>query len=563
MAKKNHWAAAESYINDVVNGRTLACKWVELACERAISDLKRQRTAAFPYRFDAERANKVCRFTENLPHVKGSKWAGDPIKLQPWQCFVLGSVFGWIGKRNGLRRFRTVYLEIPRKNAKSTLGSAVGLYMLCEDGEHGAEIYSAATTRDQARIIFADAQAMARATAELREHYRLTVNAHNLSVIETGSKFEALSAEGSTLDGLNTHCALVDELHAHKTRAVFDVLEGSTAARAQALLWLITSAGSDRAGICYEQRTYVTKILDRVIQDETYFGIIYTIDDGDSWQEEDSWRKANPNYGVSIYPDDVRRLAQKAAQLPSAQNNFLTKRLNVWVSSNSAWMNMRALEKCIDPELNLDDFAGETCVIGMDLATTKDVCALAIVFRKGDDYFAFGRYYIPEETIENSGNSQYSGWEKTGRLIATPGASTDFAAIEADILALAQKVKPRIVSKDPYQSHFIGTRLTEAGLEVRDVSKSNKLVYSPATKALESLILDKKFHFDGDPVMLWMFSNVVCRTDARENVIPDKDRPENKIDVVDAIVMALVQLLPGEPAEFVSVYESRGILTLD
>jgi phage terminase large subunit-like protein len=256
----------------------------------------------------------------------------------------------------------------------------------------------------------------------------------------------------------------------------------------------------------------------------------------------------------------VKRLAQKAAQLPSAQNNFLTKRLNVWVSSHSAWLNMQALEKCADQNLDLDDFAGETCVIGMDLATTKDICALAIVFRKGEDYFAFGRYYIPEETIENSGNSQYSGWEKTGKLIATPGASTDFAAIEADVLALAAKFKVRILAKDPYQSHFIGTRIAEAGLEVRDVSKSNKLVYSPATKALESLILDRKFHYDGDPVMTWMFSNVVCRTDARENVIPDKDRPENKIDVVDAIVMGLVQLLPGElePVEE-SIYEHQGI----
>ena len=291
MAKKNYWTAAEQYIEGVVNGQILACKWVQLACERAISDLKRSRTAAFPFRFDVTLADRVCSFIELLPHVKGSKWAGDPIRLQPWQIFILGSVFGWVRKRNGLRRFRTAYLELPRKQGKSCLSSAVALYMLCEDGEKGAEIYSAATTRDQAKIIFSDAQQMARQTPELREHYRLTVNAHNLNVIETGSKFEALSAEADTLDGLNTHCALIDELHAHRTRAVFDIIESSTAARAQPLLWMITSAGSDRAGICYEQRTYVTKILDRVIEDETYWGIIYTIDSLDNWQDEDSWKK--------------------------------------------------------------------------------------------------------------------------------------------------------------------------------------------------------------------------------------------------------------------------------
>lgn len=412
MAKKNHWLQAQEYIGEVVNSRILACKWVQLACERSIEDMKRSRTAAFPYRFDVDRANKVCAFVELLPHVKGSRWAGDPIRLQPWQSFILGSVFGWVRKKNGLRRFRTAYIEVPRKNGKSSIGSAVALYMLTEDGEPGAEVYSAATTRDQAKVVFGDAQQMARMTPELREHYGLSVNAHNLNVIATGSKFEALSAEAGTLDGLNTHCALIDELHAHRTRGVFDIIESSTAARAQPLLWMITSAGSDRAGICFEQRSYVAKLLDRVIEDESYFGIIYTIDDGDNWTDEESWKKANPNYGISIYPDDVKRLAQKAMQLPNAQNNFLTKRLNIWVSSHSAWLNMRALEKCFDPNLSLDDFAGEQCVIGMDLATRTDICALAIVFRKGDDYFAFARYYVPEETIQNSGNSQYSGWRR-------------------------------------------------------------------------------------------------------------------------------------------------------
>jgi Phage terminase-like protein, large subunit len=227
-----------------------------------------------------------------MPHIKG-EWAGRPIALEAWQIFILTAVFGWY-RKTGRRRFRTVYIEVPRKNAKSTLSSGVALYMLTADAEPGAEIYSAATTRDQARIVFDDARKMAAMEPGFRQRYGVHVLAHSIYEVLNGGKFAPLSAEGSTLDGLNIHFAVVDELHAHKTRAVYDVLETATGARAQSLIWNITTAGSDRAGICYEQRTYVTALLNTVLhrhdglgypikgsrgEDDTYFGIIYTIDD--------------------------------------------------------------------------------------------------------------------------------------------------------------------------------------------------------------------------------------------------------------------------------------------
>lgn len=553
--KTSHCQQASRYIESVLSGEIPACKWVRLACERQKRDLERR---DWRYRFDRGKGEKVCRFIECLPHIKG-KWGGKPIQLEPWQSFILTTVFGWVDRETGLRRFRTCYVEVPRKNAKSTLSSGIGLYMLTADGEHGADVYSAATTRDQAKIVFADAQAMARKTGDFREHFGVAVNAHNVNVLQTSSKFEALSADAHTLDGLNIHCAIVDELHAHKTRDVWEVIETATGARSQSLVWAITTAGFNRSGICYEQRTYVTKLLDQVAEDETYFGIIYTIDDTDDWASETAWRKANPNYGVSVSPDDLARKADKALQMASAVNGFLTKHLNVWVSSDTAWMDMKAWDRCANEDLTIDDVADCSCWIALDLATKTDIAAMALLFKRDDQYYAFGRYYLPQETIDNNANSQYSGWERTGRLTATPGAVTDFAAIEADVLELCGRLKVQEVIKDPWQSAYLGTRLQDQGLTVVDVRQTVQALSAPM-KELESLVLSGKLHHDGDPVLGWMASNVVAHLDVKENIYPRKERPENKIDGIVALIMALSRALVGQPGD--SIYSTRGLVTV-
>jgi phage terminase large subunit-like protein len=494
-----------------------------------------------------------------LPHIKG-KWGGKPLQLEPWQKFILTTVFGWVKKDSGLRRFRICYTEVSRKNAKSTLSSGVALYMLLADSEPGAEVYSAATTRDQAKIVFGDAQAMVRKTPELREHYKVQANAHNINVLGTSSKFEALSADAHTLDGLNIHCAIIDELHAHKTRDVWDVVETATGARSQPIIWAITTAGSNRSGICYEQRTYLTKVLECVALDETYFGVVYTIDDGDDWTQEQTWEKANPNYGVSIYPDDLARLVAKAMQMASAVNNLLTKRFCVWVSADTAWMDMRAWDRCKDESLDIEDFTDAPCWIALDLATKTDIAAMALLFKRGDDYYAFGRYYVPQETVENASNSQYSGWERTGKLTATTGAVTDFAAVENDVLELCARFKVQEIAKDPWQSAYLGTRMQDQGLTVVDVRQTVQMMSAPM-KELESLVLSGRFHHDGDPVLAWMASNVVAHLDNKENIYPKKERPENKIDGIIALIMGLNRALVSDSENRPSVYESRGLLT--
>ena len=566
MDASNYAAIAKRYAEQVVAGEILACRWVQRACQRQLDDLAKFKGKASPYSFNPKLADKdgrsfypadnLCAFIERLPHVKGPL-AGEPIQLEPWQAFILTTVFGWV-KSNGTRRFRRSYIEVPRGNAKSTLSSAVALYMLAADREGGAEVYSLATTRDQARIVFGDAQTMARRSPGFRRRFSVEVGAHNMHVLASGSKFEALSAEGSTLDGLNIHFGCVDELHAHKTRTVYDVVETGTGKRDNSLLWVITTAGSNRAGICYEVRTFVTKLLDGVFEDDSQFGIIYGLDDGDDWTAESALIKANPNWDISVKPEVLLPLQAKAMQLPSAVNNFKTKHLNEWVNADTAWMDMRAWDACADSTLDIEAFIGQPCWIGLDLASKTDIAALVLVFPHpeiADAYAVFGKYYLPEDTVSSAGNSQYEGWMRTGRLTVTPGNVIDFGWIEADLLEMASRFEVQAVAFDPFQATQLSTRMLSEGLPMIEV-RPTVLNFSEPMKTLEALVLQKKLAHDSDPVLTWMASNVVAHMDVKDNIYPRKERAENKIDGIVALIMALSRAIkPGENVVLGSDYE--------
>lgn len=566
MANSSYIAIAKQYAQSVVSGAIPACRWVQLACQRQLNDLARFKGRDSPYRFNPKLsdrngrgfhpADNLCAFIERLPHVKGPL-AGEPISLEPWQVFILTTVFGWVTP-DGKRRFRRSYIEVPRGNAKSTLSSAVALYMLAADHEGGAEVYSLATTRDQARIVFGDAQTMARRSPGFRTRFSVNVGAHNMHVLASGSKFEALSAEGSTLDGLNIHFGCVDELHAHKTRTVYDVVETGTGKRDNSLLWVITTAGSNRAGICYEVRTFVSKLLDGVFEDDTQFGIIYGLDDGDDWTSENALIKANPNWGISVRPEILGPLQAKAMQLPSAVNNFKTKHLNEWVNADTAWMDMRAWDACADTSLDIDNFIGQPCWIGLDLASKTDIAALILIFAHpeiADAYLTFGKYYLPEDTVHGAGNSQYSGWMRIDRLTVTPGNVIDFSWIEADLLDMASRFAIQAVAFDPFQATQLSTRMLAEGLPMIEV-RPTVLNFSEPMKILEALVLQKKLAHDGDPVLTWMASNVVAHLDVKDNIYPRKERPENKIDGIVALIMALSRAIkPGDAVVLGADYE--------
>jgi phage terminase large subunit-like protein len=555
---------ATEYAERIVSREIPACKFTVAACQRQLNDLAKAKSSAFPWEFNHKEAEKICKFIEKMPHIKG-EWAksGESLALQPWQCFILTTVFGW---QDGyaLRRFRKVYIEVPRKNGKTTFSAPLGLYMLTEDGEQGAEIYSAATTRDQAKIVFKDAWNMAKKEHGFRKKYGVSVFTHNITRVSTASKFESLSAEANSLDGLNIHCAIEDELHAHKTRQVHDVIETSMGSRSQPLLWMITTAGSNQTGICYEQRDYVIKILNGTIVDDSYFGIIYTLDEGDDWKNESAWRKANPNYGVSLYPEDIKSLCDKAIKSSQSQNAFKTKRLNIWVNANTAFMNMEAWNSCIDTELDINDFTTEDCFIGLDLSSKIDVTSKVYIFKRDDTYYIFSEHYLPEDYVHAEAHAKtahYEGWSLDGYLQLTGGNMVDFDYIEQGLKDDLSKYNIVSIGYDPWQAAQMVGHLMDISAPMVEI-RPNPQNFSDPMKMVEALVLSGKIRHDGNPVLTWMVSNVISHMDAKDNIYPRKERPENKIDGFVALLTALNRALASEASAY-SVYEERGLIEID
>lgn len=555
LSKPNYFEISCRYARGVLSGRIPACSLVKKACERQLDDLDRYGDGK-RFIYDAEAGDRICWFIEHLTHVKG-ELAGQEIKLEPWQVFILHTTFSW-KTTEGIRRFRRVYIEVPRGNGKSSLSSGVALFCLCGDREPGAEVYSFATTRDQAKIVFGDAKEMARQNPKLKRAFDLQVLATSLYVPKTNSYFQAKSAEGSTLDGLNTHLAVIDELHAHKTRAVYDVVETSLGKRRNSLMWVITTAGFDTAGICYEVRSFVKQILNKEAQDESQFGIIYGLDEGDDWTSEEALQKANPNWGVSVRPEIITSLQAKAIARPSAANNFKTKHLDVWCSAASSWMDMPAWNLC-RRSIALSDFEGFDCYMGLDLGAKNDLTAKVLVFPVEENgrlnYYVFGTYYAPRAALLKSGNSQYDGWETLGYLKVTEGAVTDFNQIEADILEDCSRFRVKSAAYDPWQATQLATRLSDNDVPMVEYRNTVQNMSDPM-KWLEALVQDKRLIHEGDPALTWMMGNVVAKRDFKDNVFPRKEVYENKIDGAVALIMALGLCVNEENAGAFQEYEA-------
>lgn len=555
LSKPNYFEISCRYARGVLSGRISACSLVKKACERQLDDLDRYGDGK-RFIYDAEAGDRICWFIEHLTHVKG-ELAGQEIKLEPWQVFILHTTFSW-KTTEGIRRFRRVYIEVPRGNGKSSLSSGVALFCLCGDREPGAEVYSFATTRDQAKIVFGDAKEMARQNPKLKRAFDLQVLATSLYVPKTNSYFQAKSAEGSTLDGLNTHLAVIDELHAHKTRAVYDVVETSLGKRRNSLMWVITTAGFDTAGICYEVRSFVKQILNKEAQDESQFGIIYGLDEGDDWTSEEALQKANPNWGVSVRPEIITSLQAKAIARPSAANNFKMKHLDVWCSAASSWMDMPAWNLC-RRSIALSDFEGFDCYMGLDLGAKNDLTAKVLVFPVEENgrlnYYVFGTYYAPRAALLKSGNSQYDGWETLGYLKVTEGAVTDFNQIEADILEDCSRFRVKSVAYDPWQATQLATRLSDNDVPMVEYRNTVQNMSDPM-KWLEALVQDKRLIHEGDPALTWMMGNVVAKRDFKDNVFPRKEVYENKIDGAVSLIMALGLCVNEENAGAFQEYEA-------
>lgn len=545
------------YAERVLSGEIVAGELVRLACQRFLNDLEHGPERGIY--FSEDRAQHILDFYNFVPHVKGAL-AGKPIELMAWHVFILINLYGFViplidemtgeqmldddGDTILVRRFRTAYDEVARKNAKSTLSSGIGLYMTGADGEGGAEVYSAATTRDQARIVFDDAKNMIkkapRSLGRLFGHVKLNIHQER-----SASKFEPLSSDANNLDGLNIHCGIVDELHAHRTRDVWDVLETATGARLQSLLFAITTAGSNKEGICFEQRDYAIKVLRGVVEDDTYFAMIYTLDEGDDPFDEKNWPKANPGLGICKRWDDMRRLAKKAKEQIAARPNFFTKHLNIWVTAESAWMDMDRWAKCADiaPDEELRNWP---LWVGIDLANKIDICAAVKTWLAPNGHtHTKSKFWLPEGRLETAPkhiSELYRKWADAGYLDLTDGDVIDHGYIKAEVEAWVKGESLKEIAFDPWSATQFSLALAEEGLPLVEVAQTVKNL-SESMKSVQADVYGNKIHHDGNPVMTWMMANVTVKPDKNDNIFPNKSTPENKIDGPVALFTAKSRLL--------------------
>jgi phage terminase large subunit-like protein len=504
-------------------------------------------------------ADKWCGFLECLPHVKG-KWARhrEDLELSDWQVFCTVNIFGWYWVEKEKRRFRDVYVEVPRKNGKTFWFAGIGLGMFTIDGEYGAEVLCGATSEAQAWEIFRPARLVCKRTPELTAKFGIEINAKTLVRVEDESRFVPII--GNPGDGASPHCGIADEYHEHRTADLVDTLETGMGARDEPLLLQITTAGADMGGPCYTKRMDVVQILNGTVDDDNVFGIIYTLDEGDEWDTVDAQIKANPNYGISVSADFLEGQLKQARRSPSKQSAYKTKHLNMWVGAKAAWMNMLALQACRKKNISLQDMEGERCVIGIDLASKIDIACMAILFPPGKypKWRAFCKHYLPEDTIEDS--DRYRGWHAGGWITSTPGNVIDYEYIEEDLKALRSTHEIAEVPFDPFQATQFSIRMLAEGFPMIEVGATVKN-FSEPMKFLEALILQRKIEFDMDPVLHWCFGNCVAALDAKDNIYPRKERPENRIDPVVALIMAVNRCVTIEP-EGPSVYETRGVISL-
>jgi phage terminase large subunit-like protein len=533
---KPGWNPVDDYARAVVSGAVAAGRYHRLACERHERD--RGRSAKdFPYRLDLDKVARLLAFVRELKHYKG-QWAGQTIVLTPYQVFRLGSMVGWVHRKTGLRRFRRAYHEIPRKNGKSLEAAIVALYITFFDGEGGADGYCAATKKDQAKIVWGDA-------AQLVKSSILKVGiesfARNLNDPTTMSKLEPLGSDSDSTDGLNPHLIIQDEFHAYKDRKMIDVLETATGARRQPVDMRITTAGDDPVSPGGDEHAYACQVLDQVLEDEGYFAFIAHADETDDWLDEATWRKANPNYGVSVKPDDLRALAAKAKNMPNAAAAFKQKRLNLWVNTSAPWLSIEGWRKGQTP-WTVESMHGETCWIGIDLSSKIDLTAVVLVFpptltRKTWRLILW--CLTPDETLEERAHrdrAPYLVWKAIGILGTNPGNRIDQDVVR-DLANTAGKLfHVEQIGIDPWNAGNLVQDLTEDGFQVVEIPQTLQQMSAPA-KDFEADVLDGLVDAGGNPLMAWCISNVVVNRDGKDNIYPVKKKSRGRIDPVIAALM--------------------------
>ena len=513
------------------------------------------------YWFDGKAAMIAERFFDRmLVHIEGPM-AGQPFVLEPWQRQIVRDLWGW-KQVDGRRRYRKVYLEVPRGNGKSTFAAGLALLLLAVDGERSAKVYSAAADKPQAAIVFETAEKMVAASPFLAPRIKPYRN-RTMEFPESGSRYITLSSDAYTKHGLNPHGIVFDELHAQPNRELYDVLNTAMGKRRQPLMIMITTAGYDRNSICWEQHEYARQVAEGVIDDPTFYPAIWAAGEDDDWTAPATWRKANPNYGVSVREEFLRQECITALASPAYQNTFRRLYLNQWTSQESRWLDMRAWDACGQAP---PDLAGRACYGGLDLATTTDVAAFVLCFppaKEGEPYWLLPHFWVPgDNMIERVRRDRvpYDAWCRDGLMSATSGNVIDYGVIERDIITLGVKYQIKEIAFDRWGAAQMSQNLTAAGFEMVQMGQGFASMAAP-TKEMLRLVLGHQVGHGANPVLRWMADNLVVEQDAAGNVKPSKAKSREKIDGMVAAVMALDRATRNG-GEAASVYEERGVLTL-
>jgi len=561
------------YALDVVEGRRATGKPEWQACQRHLDDLQRQGTEGFPWVFDEKKASKIYTWFSYCAHVEGPL-AGQPIELLPFQKFDLGCIFGWVHKDSGNRRFEKAYIQEARKNAKTTILAGIALYLMAGDNEESPSVYCAANDKEQARILYRGAKAMAQKSKDISK--RLKIRNYAISHLTRGGEMRALSKETKNKDGLNPSGAIIDEYHAHPTSEIYDLLWSAWGQRAQALMTIITTAGFDTdQNPCFKEYEYCKKILAGVITNEQYFVIIRELDEGDDEHNPDNWIKANPLRAAT--PDGVAKLKQQHDEAfdskdPAKIRNFRVKNLNVWVNESEDSYIGEYLERWDSLAVSQSEFVeltrGLPCNVGIDLSKKIDLTADAFIFWLSDDKLAVTAHgFIPKEGIsrhEKTDRIPYSSWARDGWLTATEGDVTDYHMVQVHIqdAELANEWKIQEICFDPYNATHFANEMMADGYTCIEVRQGVKTLSEP-TKTFRELVASGQIIHDGSPLLKWCLANAVTETDSNENIKLSKRNASDtkRIDLMAATINAIVRL-PALKENGTSVYDERGIIEL-
>jgi phage terminase large subunit-like protein len=583
---------AWQYAEDVVNEIIPAPKLIKISCQRTLDDYDKSSNndPEFPFSYNAYKVFHICWFLENLVHVEGPL-GGEYFCLEPYQAWIISQVFGWVYNESseyaGYRRYKNAFIEVPRGNGKSFLSSGIAIYMLAADGERGAQVVSAATNQKQARIILDAARQMAlepRCSSLMRK-IGVSVQAHGIFAKKKNGRFLALTGQGNRLDGLNIHLAAIDEIHAHSTRTVYDVLVTGAKKRMQSLIWVITTAGTDIGGIGYTTHSIATKVLtDPSPADNNQFVAIWSLDEGsvdyneetgekteipgDDWTDPAVWEKVNPCWFIKGFArEDYKSEANKALKMPTERANFMTKHLNVWFKDNMVCpfdIEIMRTKPVFDPNINWDDFKDQPCFAAIDLGSVSDMTALTLLFPKFREIkdeitgkieneltvYSMNKFYLPRQAVRQSKISDYKGWEITKAMTVTEGNVTDYRVLRKDIEQLKEKFNIISIAYDGWNAAEMVTKLQEDGLNMMRMAQTVPNL-SPSTKDLDRLIRDRRFRYD-NPILLWHANNTVVQVDTNGNIKPKKEINNSpfKIDGIITNAMGIMSMIA------VGIYES-------